>query len=148
MRRELLSLALLVGDLGPLIPLFCAPADMGGHTNTEEDVMSEPRTGKTLGIKLPDALHAQFALVAQLDGISLGDAALRAVELYVSTKRQEPDFAARAQAALEEIAREAAVRRGAIEGLFGTAEADAGSETTATKPTSSRSRKAPAEPSS
>ena len=70
--------------------------------------MSEPRGGvKTLGIKLPDALHAQFALVAQLDGISLGDAALRAVELYVTTKKAEPDFAARATAALEAIEREA-----------------------------------------
>jgi len=84
--------------------------------------MSDPRNSgvKTLGIKVPDALHAQFALVAQLDGISLGDAALRAVELYVSTKKAEPGFAARAQAALEEIEREAAARRGAIQGLFGS----------------------------
>lgn len=84
--------------------------------------MSDPRNSgvKTLGIKVPDALHAQFALVAQLDGISLGDAALRAVELYVSTKKAESGFAARAQAALEEIEREAAARRGAIQGLFGT----------------------------
>ncbi|WP_206443159.1 hypothetical protein [Candidatus Protofrankia californiensis] len=83
--------------------------------------MPEPRNGgvKTLGIKVPDALHAQFTLVAQLDGISLGDAALRAVELYVTTKKAEPDFAARAKAALEAIEREAAARRGAIEGLFG-----------------------------
>ncbi|MEU4517373.1 hypothetical protein AB0F52_01490 [Amycolatopsis sp. NPDC024027] len=84
--------------------------------------MSEPRSNvKTLGVKLPDALHAQFSLVAQLDQISLADAVLRAVELYVSTKRQEEDFAARATAALEEIEREAAARRGAIEGLFGDA---------------------------
>ena len=83
--------------------------------------MAELRNGgvKTLGIKVPDSLHAQFALVAQLDGISLGDAALRAVELYVTTKKAEPDFAARAQAALEEIERDAAARRGAIQGLFG-----------------------------
>ncbi|MBX7268794.1 hypothetical protein KIF24_24095 [Micromonospora sp. Llam7] len=85
--------------------------------------MTEPRNSgvKTLGIKVPDSLHAQFTLVAQLDGISLGDAALRAVELYVETKRSEPDFAARATAALEEIEREAAARRGAIQGLFGEA---------------------------
>ena len=62
--------------------------------------MSEPRNGvKTLGIKLPDTLHAQFALTAHLDDLSLGDAALQAVELYVETKRQAPDFAARAEAA-------------------------------------------------
>lgn len=59
--------------------------------------------------------------MAQLDGLSLGDAALQAVELYVETKRSEPDFAERAQAALEEIEREAAARRGAIQRSFGTA---------------------------
>lgn len=84
--------------------------------------MSEPKNAgvKTLGIRLPDALHAQFTLVAQLDGMSLGDAAVKAVESYVEAKRSEPDFAERAQAALEEIEREATARRGAIQGLFGT----------------------------
>jgi hypothetical protein len=97
--------------------------------------MSEPRPGvKTLGVKLPDELHAQFSLVAQLDRISLADAVLRAVEQYVATKRQEPDFAARAAAALEEIEREAAARRGAIEGLFG----EAPDKPEAPKPTSRR----------
>jgi hypothetical protein len=99
--------------------------------------VSEPRSGvKTLGIKVPDALHAQFTLVAQLDGISLGDAAVRAVELYVSTKRQEPDFAARAQAALEEIEKEATARRGAIKGLFGSQPPQTAGE--AAKPASRR----------
>lgn len=102
--------------------------------------MTEARGGvKTLGIKVPDALHAQFALVAQLDGIPLGDAAVRAVELYVSTKKAEPDFAQRAKAALDEIEREAAARRGAIQGLFGT-----GTDATADRPTA-RGRKAGAE---
>jgi hypothetical protein len=100
--------------------------------------MTEPRNGgvKTLGIKLPDALHAQFALVAQLDGISLGDAALRAVEHYVQTKRAEGDFAERAKKALEDIEREAAARRGAIEGLFG------GGDIAPSKPSTTRGRKA------
>lgn len=52
-----------------------------------------------------------------------GDAALRAVELYVTTKKAEPDFAQRATAALEAIEQEAAARRGAIQGLFGTVQA-------------------------
>ena len=86
---------------------------------------------KTLCIKVPDSLHAQFALVAQLDNISLGDAAIRAVELYVATKKAEPDFAARAQAALEEIEREAAARRGAIQGLFGEEASAPEADTTA-----------------
>jgi hypothetical protein len=113
---------------------------MGSHTTPRRFPVTEPRNGvKTLGIKVPDALHAQFALVAQLDGISLGDAAVRAVELYVATKKAEPDFAARAQAALDDIEREAAARRGAIQGLFGNE-----TEATADKPTT-RSRKTGAE---
>jgi predicted DNA-binding protein len=81
----------------------------------------EPKsTGvKTLGIKLPDELHAQFTLVAQLDGLSLADALRRAVEEYVARKREEGDFAARAATALEEIEREAAARRDAIQALMG-----------------------------
>lgn len=101
--------------------------------------MSEPKNAgvKTLGVKLQDALHAQFALVAQLDGLSLGDAVVRAVELYVETKRSESDFADRAQAALEEIERETAARRGAIQGLFGT-------DQPSNKPIAGRGRKADA----
>jgi hypothetical protein len=102
--------------------------------------MTEPRNGvKTLGIKVPDALHAQFTLVAQLDGISLNDGALRAVELYVATKKAEPDFAERAQAALDEIEREATARRGAIQGLFGSG--DATTETATTDKPATRGRK-------
>ncbi|WP_222854203.1 hypothetical protein [Fodinicola acaciae] len=74
---------------------------------------------KTLGIKLPAGLHAQFTLVAQLDDMSLADAALLAVEHYVKTKRAEPTFGARAKAALESIEREAQARQAAIQSLFG-----------------------------
>ncbi len=83
--------------------------------------MTDPNKDKvkTLGIRLPDELHTQFVLVASLDGLSLTDAIRRAVELYVQSKRSEGDFAERATAALEEIEREAASRRSAIEGLFG-----------------------------
>ncbi len=100
--------------------------------------MPEAKDGvKTLGIRLPNALHSQFALTAQVDDISLGDAALRAVELYVATKKAEPDFAARAQAALDAIEEEAAARRAAIQSLFGVTEPAA----TGTSTTSPRGRK-------
>jgi hypothetical protein len=100
--------------------------------------MSEPAGKgpgvKTLGIRLPDDLHAQFALVAQLDGISLTDAIRRAIETYVATKQAEPNFQARVTAALEEIEREATGRKSAIQALLGqTAPAAGGS--TATKAT-------------
>jgi predicted HicB family RNase H-like nuclease len=95
---------------------------MAGRTNTEEGSPMEPTKPsgvKTLGIRLPDELHAQFSLVAQLDELSLTDALRRAVELYVERKKQEGDFATRASAKLEEIEREAAARRDAIQALFG-----------------------------
>jgi hypothetical protein len=96
---------------------------MGGHTTPRKEFgMTEPggKNGvKTLGIKLPPELHAQFALVASLDGLSLTDAIRRAVEHYVESKQGEADFATRAQQALEEIEREAAARREAITALFG-----------------------------
>jgi hypothetical protein len=102
-----------------------ARASEQSHHTEEGTVVTDPkdtRNGvKTLGIRLPAELHAQFALVAQLDDLNLTDAILRAVELYVETKRAEGDFAARAAAVLEEIEREAAARRAAIQGLFGTA---------------------------
>ena len=100
------------------------PPGMTGRTtprkkvNTMTDAIG--KTGvKTLGIRLPDELHAQFVLVAGLDGLSLGDAVKKAVELYVEAKRSEGDFAERAAAVLEDIEREAAARRAAIQGLFG-----------------------------
>ena len=46
--------------------------------------------------------------------LSLTDAIRRAVGLYVEGKQSEADFAARAEAALEEIEREATARRNAI----------------------------------
>jgi hypothetical protein len=99
--------------------------------------MTDPKTGgvKTLGIRLPHELHAQFALVAQLDDLSLTDAILRAVEFYVDAKRSEPDFTKRAAEALAAIEREASNRRAAIEALLGTGDDEAEAEAPAAKPT-------------
>jgi len=95
---------------------------MAGRTSTEEvAVMPEPRNGgvKTLAIRLPDELHAQLSLVAQLDSLSLTDAIRRAIEEFIERKSAEGDFASRAAAMLEEIDREAAARRQQVEALFG-----------------------------
>lgn len=86
--------------------------------------MSEPTEKvsggvKTLGIRVPDALHAQFVLVAKLDGLSLNDACVRGVELYVQQRQSEPDFKARVASVLEEIEREANDRTSAIQALLG-----------------------------
>lgn len=51
--------------------------------------MAEPRSGgvKTLAIRLPDELHAQLTLIAQLDGVSLTDATRQAIERLIERKR-------------------------------------------------------------
>jgi hypothetical protein len=90
-----------------------------------------PQGVKTLGIKLPDELHAQLVLIAGLDGLSLTDAIRQAIDYYIERKRGEGDLAARAAQAFEEIEREAASRRDALQALFGQ-HAQAASEASGT----------------
>ena len=81
--------------------------------------MAEPRGGvKTLAIQLTDDEHAQLVLISQVDGLSLKDVLKQAVGALIAAKRTEPDFAARAARVLEDIDREAASRRQAIQTLF------------------------------
>jgi hypothetical protein len=86
--------------------------------------MTEANSGtgqgvKTLGIKLPDELHAQLVLIAGLDGMNLTEAIRQAIDSYIERKRGEGDLAARAAQALAEIEREATMRRDALQSLFG-----------------------------
>lgn len=97
---------------------------------TEPTDRSSPGV-KTLGVKLPDKMHAQFAMVANLNNLSLADAVTEAVREYIERNSSADDFKERAAAALEEIEREAAQRRGAIQALFG-AEEPASSEASET----------------
>jgi hypothetical protein len=110
---------------------------MTGRIRTEEvHVAQSTNDVKTLGVKLKGDLHAQFTLVAQLEGLSLADAVIEAVELYVSTKQSAEDFQQRAAAVLEDIERQAQQRRTAIQSLLGGTPAPAGEATS-----KSRSRK-------
>jgi hypothetical protein len=73
---------------------------------------------KTMAIRAEDELHAQFVILAQLDGIPLTEELHQALEAHVARRRSEPGFAEKARAVLEEIDHEAAARRGAIQALF------------------------------
>jgi hypothetical protein len=83
---------------------------------------------KTMAIRAEDELHAQFVILAQLDGIPLTEELHQALEAHVARRRSEPGFAEKARAVLEEIDQEAAARRGAIQALFAEG-------TTGTQPT-------------
>src|SRR3954451_7278714 len=72
--------------------------EMAGCTNTEEVLaMSEfgngaPGTYKTIGVQIPNDLHSQASMIAKLDDISLRDACIRGLRIYVEQKQAEPDF--------------------------------------------------------
>ena len=112
----------MTGLLGVMRLVCLSQSGMGGRISTEEvSTMTEGSPGgvKTLGIKLPDALHAQLVLISSLEGLSLTDAIRQAIDYYIERKRGEGDLAARAAQAAEEIEREAAMRREALNALFG-----------------------------
>lgn len=73
---------------------------------------------KTFAIRVPDDLHSQFVLVATLEGLSLNDTGVMAIQSLVDLKRADGDFGTRAAAALAEIEREAEARRTAIQALL------------------------------
>ncbi|MFL6136718.1 MAG: hypothetical protein ACJ74O_02835 [Frankiaceae bacterium] len=74
---------------------------------------------KTFAVRLPDALHDQLTLITRLENRSLNAVVREAIEALIQQRRATGDFAQRAQAALDEIEREAAARRAAIQSLFG-----------------------------
>lgn len=65
--------------------------------------MPEPKGSdvRTIALRVSPAYHAQLALVAQIDEITLTDLMQRALDAYMAQRRAAPDFQARAQAALE-----------------------------------------------
>ena len=83
--------------------------------------MSTPDEGrgiKTLAIRLEPDVHAQLALIAQLKGGTIADELRLAVLHHIDAARGQADLATRADQALQEIEREAALRRDAIASLF------------------------------
>jgi hypothetical protein len=120
----------MTGLVGVVRLVCLSQSGMGGRTSTEEvSTMTEAPGGtKTLGIKLPDELHAQLVLIATLEKLSLTDAIRQAIDYYIERKRGEGDLAARAAQAAEEIEREAAMRRQALNALFGPSQPPAATE--------------------
>jgi hypothetical protein len=102
--------------------------------------MSEPTgTGgvKTLGIRVPDELHAQLVLIASLEGLSLTDTIRQAIEELIERKRADGNLAAQAAKALEDMEQEAQVRKQALQALLGpsgpTPDQEAGDQSAATR---------------
>lgn len=101
----------------------------------------QPATGasrsegvKTLAIRLPEAQHAQLAVIAQLEELTLTDAIRQAVDDWIDQRRAQPDLQARAQAVLDDIERDAANRRGAIASLISEKPSSASGRDTTRRP--------------
>lgn len=74
---------------------------------------------KTMAIRLEDDLHAQLNVIATLEGQTVTDIIRASILAYIETRKDA--LASRAEAALEEIEREAETRRQAIAAMFGKA---------------------------
>jgi hypothetical protein len=74
---------------------------------------------KTVAIKVEDDLHAQLLVVAQLEATTLTDVIRQAVEQYVEGLKSGDGLATKAQSLLDEIERDTASRRDAVQQLLG-----------------------------
>ena len=74
---------------------------------------------KTMAIRLEDDLHAQLGVIATLEGQSVTDIIRASILAYIEARKDA--LASKAQAALEDIEREAEARRQAIAAMFGKA---------------------------
>ncbi|MGK8508228.1 hypothetical protein ACRS5S_09235 [Nocardia asiatica] len=99
-------------------------------------------TRKTMAIRVDPDIHAELSLIAQLRGKTLADEHLQAVLDHIERAREEADLAERAEQAIADIEREAAIRRQAIERLRGRSSAAPAAE-----PTDQGSQQPPATPS-
>lgn len=95
---------------------------------------------KSLAIRLDDELHARLSVIAQLEEITVSDAIRRAIEDYLQHRRSAPEVAAKADAMLAEIERDAETRRQAISSLFASEQSEQ-SEQPPAKPRPTRTRK-------
>ena len=91
---------------------------------------------KTLGVQLSEDRHSQFSLLAGLEGLSLKDAVLAAVDLYIATRKEA--LAEKANQALAEVEREAALKRDALTALFGSPSESSAEAAKPTKPAGKR----------
>ena len=74
---------------------------------------------KTVAIKVNDELHGQMTAIAQLEEITITELMRQAVVNHLAAKRADGSLAERAQAALDDIDREAASKREAIAAMLG-----------------------------
>jgi hypothetical protein len=74
---------------------------------------------KTVAVRVHEDVHAQLSFIAQLSGSNLSEQIRRAIGDRITAAQSDPELIARAEAASEQIEREAAARTAAIAGFIG-----------------------------
>ena len=102
--------------------------------------MPEPKGSdvRTLAVRVSPDYHAQLSMVAQVDGISLTDLMMQALDNHMAARREAPDFKAKAQEALEEAEAQMARTRAM---LLGTVADESAGEAGASAPATGRGRR-------
>ena len=103
--------------------------------------MPEPKGNdamRTLAVRVTPDYHAQLSMVAQVDGISLTDLFMKALDSYMASRREAPEFKAKVQAALEEAEAQMARTRAM---LLGTLPDEGAAEAGADAPATGRGRR-------
>jgi len=94
---------------------------------------------RTLAIRVPPDYHAQLAMVAQIDEMSLTDLMMAALDAYMASRREASDFQAKAQKALEDAEAQMARTRAMLLGTL--PDAASTSEPSADTPATGRGRR-------
>ena len=96
--------------------------------------MPEPKNTdvRTIALRVSPAYHAQLALVAQIDEITLTDLMQQALDDYMAKRRAAPDFQAKAAAALAAAEAQMAQTRAMLLGAVSTEGAEASGDAPAT----------------
>jgi hypothetical protein len=93
---------------------------------------------RTLAVRVTPDYHAQLAMVAQIDDMSLTDLFMAALDSYMVQRREAPDFQARAAQALADAEAQMARTRAMLLGALPDEVGDAGADSA---PTGRRQRK-------
>ncbi len=98
--------------------------------------MPEPKGSdvRTLAVRVSPDYHAQLSMVAQVDEMSLTDLMMKALDTYMASRREAPDFKAKVQGALAEAEAQMARTKAMLLGTLpeGASTGEAGAETRAT----------------
>lgn len=96
--------------------------------------MPEPKGNdvrRTLAVRVTPDYHAQLSMVAQIDGMTLVDLMMKALDSYLAQRREAPDFQARAQQALADAEAQMSRTRAMLLGALpeGTAPSELSTDT-------------------